>query len=133
MRVVYVRVCMRAHYINVVFGGGVSKRFFNILPNSPHKSLSPSIDYAHKRNLIHRCRLTSPPPHVFLPVPVTFTLCTQRYSCIHFFLHPPLRQHTHARTPSLSPSSASLSSSPLLCDKRQRRMDVPFICTHIMF
>lgn len=49
---------------------------------------------------IHRCRLTSPPPHVFLPVLVTFTLCTQRYSCIHFF-HPPLCDRTHIHTHAL--------------------------------
>lgn len=133
MRVVYVCVRTRAHYINVVLGGGVPKRFFNILPNSPHKSLSHSIDYAHKRNLIRTQMQTD------IPAPTRLSPSARCFRSLYpeILLIPPppfAAAHTYTRAHSISFSIISISlSSPLLCDKRQCRMDVPFICTHIMF
>lgn len=122
--------CVSVHLISVMLGGGVPERFINILPNSPMNLLSiwllASIDqYTH----MHK--------HIYT-VPITFTLFTHR--CTHTSCFFPLA-HTHlfylsfthlCLLPSLFLSLFS-SVSLSLCNKWQCRMDVPFICTHIMF
>lgn len=143
---------VRVHLINVMLGSWVPERFINILLNSPHQLLYHTANWTVAFNWPDTFKHALINTHIHAQINWHCHPCfSPRAHYFHSFysemlihlLFSPLPTHIHTHILSISPSFQSpsvslsisllLAVSLLLCNKRQCRMDVPVICTGIMF